>query len=60
MEERDDFVLDVTKMAGLCPYMMQDNTRKKPSTNNLYFINEDVLPNPKNPENPDSKPYVRG
>ena len=37
MEERDDFVLDVTKMAGLCPYVMQDNTRKKPTTNKLYF-----------------------
>jgi hypothetical protein len=37
MEERDDFVLDVTKMAGLCPYVMQDNTSKKPSSKKLYF-----------------------
>jgi hypothetical protein len=37
MEEKDNFVLGVTKMAGLCTYVMQDNTRKKPSTKKLYF-----------------------
>ena len=28
--------------------------------NNLYIQNKDVLYNPKNPENPDSKPSVAG
>ena len=55
MEERDNFVLGVTKMAGLCPYVMQYKTRKYPTTNKLYFQNKDVLTNLRNPVNPDSK-----
>jgi hypothetical protein len=44
-------------MAGLSPLKF---IQKYPSTNNHHIQTKDVILNPQNPVNPDSKPGVKG